>query len=74
MTTKMRIGLVACMLLFIVLEEAKPVLAGKGRLKARVKKLEEKVKEMAKCSGKCSTPKLFLVVKIYRYRLLSMGS
>lgn len=54
MATKMRIAIVTCLLLFIVMEQAKPILAKKGggkfkELKARVEKLEEVLEQMQKC-------------------------
>lgn len=55
----MRITLVTCLLLFIVMEEAKPVLAGGGKfkkLKARVEILEKSIKKITECSRKYITP------------------
>ena len=50
----MRFALVTCLLLLIVMEEPKPVVAGIKfkQLKARVKKLEEKIKKITQCSGR----------------------
>ena len=51
---------VSCLLLLILMEEAKPVLAKKSSLKKRVKKLEEskekveeRLKELEECQGIC---------------------
>lgn len=57
MVIHLRIALVTCLLLFILMEDAKPVLARTGKqrinkLEARVKVLEENMAEEGKCKGK----------------------
>ena len=48
---------VSCLFLLILLEEGKPVLGKKQKLKAMVKELEERIKAMEECQGK-SQPSL----------------
>ncbi|KAL9962273.1 hypothetical protein ACROYT_G031359 [Oculina patagonica] len=58
MATKMRIALVTFLLLFIVMEQARPILAGKGKFKklqARVEELEKTMKQMDECESKYIT-------------------
>ena len=61
MASHLKIVFVTCLLLFILMEEFKPVLAKKGeQLKQRTKILETsmaelkaKIKALEKCKGKC---------------------
>lgn len=52
MATQWRIAVVTCLVLFIMMEDAKPVLAGK--VGKRIKALENRVKALEEtCMDKC---------------------
>ena len=54
MANQWRIAVVACLVLFIMIEGAKPVLARRDRLEMRVKALEDRVKALEEtCIDKC---------------------
>ena len=54
MANELRIAVVACLVLFIMIEGAKPVLAARNRIGTRVKALEGRVKALEEtCIDKC---------------------
>ena len=74
MASHLKIVFVTCLLLFILMEEFKPVLAKKNKkLKQRINiletsmaELEAKIKALEECKGKCKHPtrsKAFVLVQ-----------